>query len=197
MKLGRTFPAIAGATMLLSVLVATASARTFLGSSQTARATFPRVNLSGVGTTECALTLEGSMHSRTVAKVRGSLIGYITRAVLNGVRCLRGSATILNTSLPWHVRYDSFTGTLPSISKVNQTVVGVQFNIKEPVFGIECLASGGTLFFVGNREAGGAATSAEISGTSPTSCGINVELSGTSNALTVLGAATRITVTLI
>jgi len=197
MKLFKLLLAVAGATVLLGALVSTASATRLSSSSQTLRATFARVDFSGgFGTTECAVTLEGSLHSRTIAKVAGSLIGFITRAIV-AERCIRGSATILTASLPWHVRYASFTGTLPNITRLNTTVTGAQFNVREPVFGVACLASGGTATGVYNREAGGALTSAVIGGESPTSCGINGALNGTSTALTVLGAATRITVTLI
>jgi hypothetical protein len=196
MKLFKLLLSVAGATVLLGALVATASAGRLSSSSQTLRATFAAVRFSGgFGTTECALTLEGSLHSRTIAKTAGSLIGYITRAALG--TCSRGSATVLTASLPWHVRYASFSGTLPNITRLNTTVVGAQFQIREPVFGVTCLASGGTSLGNYTREAGGVLTGAEIGGRSPTSCGIEGELSGVSNSLTVLGAATRITVTLI
>lgn len=198
MKLFKLLLAVAGATVLLGALVSTASATRLRSTSPTLRANFPRVNFTGgFGTTECAVTLEGSLHSTTIVKTRGLLIGYITRAVIGGTHCIRGSATVLNASLPWHVRYDSFSGTLPNITALNTTVSGAQFNVKEPVFGVECLASGGTATGTYNREAGGVLTSAVIGGESPTSCGINGGLSGTSNSLTVLNSTTRITVTLI
>lgn len=198
MKLGNTLLAIIGATVLFSALVATASATRISSSSQTVRATYPRVNFSGgFGTTECAVTLEGSFHSRTLAKVVGALTGYVTRAVIGGTHCIRGSATILNASLPWHTRYQSFEGTLPNITSITATVTGVSFNMKEPAFGVECLASGGTATHTFIREAGGVITSGVIGGESPTTCGINGRFAGTSNSLTVLNSTTRITVTLI
>src|SRR5215207_2963869 len=93
MKLFKLLLAVAGATVLLGALVSTASATRLASSSQTLRAGFARVNFTGpFGTTECALTLEGSLHSRTITKTIGSLIGLITRAVLGA--CVRGSATI-------------------------------------------------------------------------------------------------------
>jgi hypothetical protein len=48
-------------------------------------------------TTRCQVTLEGSLHTRTIAKVQGALIGYITTARL---ACSSGSLTIL----PEHCR---------------------------------------------------------------------------------------------
>lgn len=196
MKLFKLLLAVAGATVLLGALVSTASAGRFSSTSQTLRATFSRVDFAGgFGTTECQVTLEGSLHQRTIAKVEGSLIGYITRAIVG--TCARGSATILTATLPWHVRYGSFTGTLPSISRLVTTVSGAQFRIREPFFGVQCLASGGTAQGIYQREAGGVLTQAEIGGESPTDCGIEGTLSGRSVALTQLGSATRITVTLI
>jgi hypothetical protein len=197
MKLVRMLASTSVAVVMLSALVGTSSAGRLSSSSQTFRAGFARWDFAGgFGTTECALTLEGSLHSRTIVKTVGSLIGYITRAVLGA--CSRGEATILTASLPWHVRYASFSGSLPVISMVNATVAGAQFEIREPVFGVTCLASGGTGSLVFTRETtNGVLTTLQIGGESPTDCGVNGRQRGISNSLTVLGAATRITVTLI
>lgn len=192
----RIFLSLLVAAALLAVSVSSSIAGRNSSSSQTFRTTYARVNFAGgFGTTECAATIEGSLHTRTTTKTAGSLIGYVTRAIAG--TCARGSATVLTASLPWHVRYTSFTGTLPNITRGNVSVAGVQFSIREPTFGITCLASGGTATGGNTREAGGALTSTTIGGESPTDCGINGTVSGTSTALTVLGAATRITLTLI
>lgn len=83
----------------------------------------------------CAVTMEGSFHSRTIAKVRRALIGYISRAALtrpcaggevwihNGTEAPLGVAT--PTSLPWHVRYTGFTGTLPALTGVFVDITGM------------------------------------------------------------------------
>jgi hypothetical protein len=198
MKLFKLLLAVAGATVLLGALVSTASARDVRSSSSTFRATFPRVRFSGgFGTIECAISLEGSFHVAIIEKVVGRLFGYITRAPIDGTHCTGGSATILQASLPWHIRYASFSGTLPNFTSFNFSAVGAQFNLKEAVFGIECLASGGTITGAFNREAGGILTSARIGGESPTSCGINGRLEGTSNSVTALNSSTRLTLTLI
>lgn len=184
------------ATAVLASIVTSAVAGRLSSSSLTYRTTFARIDFAGgFGTGECQATIEGSMHTRTASKTAGALIGYITRAIVG--TCPRGSATVLTATLPWHVRYASFTGTLPAISRTNFTVSGVQFRIREPVFGVQCLASGGTATAINNREAGGVLTSTEVGGSSPTDCGIEGTVSGRSTALTVLGSATRITVTLI
>jgi hypothetical protein len=197
MKLFKLFLAAAGATVLLGALVSIASATRLRSSSTTLKMTFASLTFEGVGTAVCAVTLEGSYHSATIAKVTESLIGYITRAVIGGTHCIRGSATILQTSLPWHVRYESFTGTLPNISAYNTTLTGTRISYKDPVFLIECLAFGGTQHISHIREAGGVLTSARISGESPTSCGTSIMIEGASNSLTVLNNTTRISVTLI
>jgi hypothetical protein len=181
---------------LLATLTSTATAGRLSYSNQTFRATFNAVRFyGGWGGSECSVTLEGSMHTRTAIKSSGALISYINRAVIGS--CSFITASLLAASLPWHVRYASFSGTLPNITRINSTFVGMQFEIREPAFGVRCLASGGTVLLNSTREGGGVLTSAELGGTQPTNCGIEIALSGTSNSFTVLGAATRIAVTLI
>src|SRR5215218_2044238 len=116
--------ALACALVFASSLTASAARLSY--SSQTYRATFARVNFAGagVGTIECAMTLEGSLHTRTITKTTGLLMGLMTRATV-GV-CARGSATVNTATLPWHDTYGSFVGTLPNITRINQTVVGGQ-----------------------------------------------------------------------
>jgi len=196
MKFGRTLFAVVAATALLGALTATASAARLSSSSQTIRTTFASMTFTGgFGTTTCALTLEGSFHARTITKTAGVLAGFITRAALGA--CATGSATVLAATLPWHTRYASFSGTLPNITAINATISGAGWQIREAVFGVTCLAGGGILSAAFNREAGGGITSIAAGGRMPTSCGAEGTLSGTSNSTTVLGAATRITVTLI
>lgn len=196
MRIAKSLVAIVGASALMAVFVGAAYAGRISTSSQTGRATFARVDFAGgFGTNECSLTIEGSFHSRTIVKSAGALIGYVTRAIIGA--CNRGSSTILAESLPWHVRYSSFAGTLPNITRLNLTATGMAFRIREPTFGVQCLASGGTATGIFNREAGGVLTSQEIGGESETDCGIPGTISGRSSSFTVLGAATRITVTLI
>jgi hypothetical protein len=183
------------AALALAVAAAEASAESLSVSSQTFRATWAAVTFSGAfSSSTCPVTLEGSFHARSMLKTANSLIGYVTRAATS--RCSSGSATILTASLPWHVRYTSFSGTLPNITALNLSVAGAGINVREPVFGVECLLSGGVMTFAMNREAGGNLTSVGVGGTIPTSCGSNASVSGSSNTLTVQGAATRIVLSL-
>jgi hypothetical protein len=199
MRFGKALLVVAGASILLAALVGVAPAGKLSTSSQTLRATFREVRFSGgFGTAVCNATVEGSFHERTIAKTAGLLTGYVTSAAVGG--CTQGSATILRETLPWHIRYQGFTGTLPSIASVIARIVGLSFQLREPVFGITCLArstEAAPSIITFNREASGALTTARVSGTVPTNCGAEGTLDGTSNAFTVLNSATRITVTLI
>jgi hypothetical protein len=101
----------------------------------------------------CGVNLEGSFHSRTLSKVREQLIGYITEAriqknaegaclqggrawTLNGVERINGVTT--TNTLPWHIVYNGFTGTLPNISGIIVLVINDSFLI-EAGLGITCL----------------------------------------------------------
>src|ERR1044071_3581859 len=129
-----------GATLLMAFALGTASARSLSISNQNIRATFANLELGveGINTVTCRVTLEGSLHSRTIAKVRGALIGYLTRVSTNN--CNR-PVTILTETLPWHVRYESFSGILPNITLIFIRSTGISFQV-EPGVGIRCLARG-------------------------------------------------------
>lgn len=163
---------------------------------------------------DCNVTMEGSFHSSTIQKVTGALVGYVTRAAvvrpcvggswyyLNGVEVLRG-VTIANT-LPWHIRYRSFVGTLPNIQKIGLDVINYSFLIETP-FITNCLyRSTAARPVIWNllREGGGVITAVE----EPTTqiplreggfgCPSEIAFSGTGR-VTLLGTSTAITVRLI
>jgi hypothetical protein len=89
---------------------------------------------------ECDLTIEGSFHSRTLSKVSGQLIGFITVAeaphicepggelgeiaILNGFEPDETGEPVEVNSLPWHIRYDSFKGTLPNVTGIRVQIIG-------------------------------------------------------------------------
>jgi hypothetical protein len=196
MRICKCLLALTASTVLLAAVVGTASAGRFSVSSQTFRATFNRIDFTGgFGTTECAFTVEGSFHSRTHAKVAGLLLGYVTRAGVGP--CSRGSATVLTETLPRHIQYVSYSGTLPNLNAIQKLARWLGLRILEPVFLIVCLSSEASVTMTDNREAGGALTSMTLSGRGPTSCGTEGAIQGTSSSYTVIGSATRITVTLI
>jgi len=92
----------------------------------------------GFGTVKCPVTLEQSFHSVTISKVVGALIGYVTGATVG--TCTQGSATVLTATLPWHIQYGGFLGSLPRFTGVKELLIGASFQIREPVFGVTCLA---------------------------------------------------------
>jgi hypothetical protein len=81
------------------------------------------------GPIRCPVTLEGSFHSATIRKTAGALVGYITRGTTVANACTGGTLTVIQTSLPWHVRYRAFTGTLPRIEGMQLAIVGMSFRI--------------------------------------------------------------------
>jgi hypothetical protein len=141
MKIRKLVLATVGATVLLGSLVsASASARSFSVDNQSIRAAFSNVRFvepRGVAV-DCHVTLEGSLHSRTIAKTLGTLIGYITRATLGP--CETGASTILTETLPWNIRYSGFEGILPEIRSVILHVVNASFKVRFPPTGPTCLA---------------------------------------------------------
>jgi hypothetical protein len=197
---------LVGATVLLGALVGSASARTFSISNQTLRATWTAMEFinSGAGVTiRCPVTLEGSLHSRTIAKVAGSLIGYITTARVAESSCSGGRARVRNETLPWHVRYLAFSGPLPNITDIVVNVINPGFDVTARFFGFEvtCSYRTGSVKGTFTREAAGALREARVEGRGlepdqgfPCSEG---ELAGTSSTVTVLNSATRLTVRLI
>jgi hypothetical protein len=127
--LARLRPFVAGLTaaLVLGLAVGAASAARFSLSNQNFRIVWRSLQFKGEGFVriECPVTLEGSLHSRTFVKASGALIGYITRALLASSACTGGlaeSASLGTETLPWHVKYESFTGTLPNITSLGLRV---------------------------------------------------------------------------
>jgi hypothetical protein len=151
--------------LLLAALIAAASLATAVGtagarrielSEQRIRAEWREaertkfIDSGGIFEIECQITVEGTFHSRTLSKVSGQLIGYITAAettfrcasggevaILNGREPLPGGGTAANT-LPWHIRYDSFTGALPSITGIRIQIIEAAIRMWKPL-GPDCL----------------------------------------------------------
>ncbi len=127
------------ATLFLALAVTGASARNLRISNQNVRAVWSALRfIVGGNTISCHVTLEGSFVEATAAKVVGSLFGRVTRAAVN--TCTGGSATILNATLPWHIVYRGFSGTLPRIRTVQFGILGVSFEI-QPSGSLACLAA--------------------------------------------------------
>lgn len=161
MRKSRVLLAALAATALLGVMVSNASARNLSVNEQGFRVVWAELNLTEaifrIGV-HCPVTLEGTFHYRTIVKAIGSLIGYVTRAIVNNAACRGGHATVLTETLPWHVTYEGFTGTLPAIASIITLLAEPAFRLEIPIAGINCLARAtnirGTIS--GMTEAGGA-----------------------------------------
>jgi hypothetical protein len=197
------------AIVILLVRVSSSSANRLSVSNRFFRVTWSSVDLQAAATTtRCPLTLEGSFHSATIRKVEDALIGFVTRAIINGARppCTGGVASVLSESLPWHVIYRGFEGPLPNISRITIVSIGNSFRVDPDGILPACLARSTVerpiRGFV-EREAGGAITglSADPSAVIPLSggfgCGVAEATFLGRGAVTVLGSSSRTTITLI
>jgi len=128
------------AALVLGAAVGSASARRIQLSDQTFRAIWNPLVFSNAAESievRCAVTLEGSFHSKTLSKVNEQLVGYVTSAKVAEAGCAGGRARALTETLPWHIRYESFAGTLPIITSISVRLVGASFLVE--VFGVSCL----------------------------------------------------------
>jgi len=205
----RTKLTLAGltATLLMGLAVSAASASHLRVTNQNFRVTWSGLKFleeGGGSLVTCPVTLEGSFHSATIAKVLGSLIGVVTRATVGNSSCSGGHATILQATLPWHVRYNGFTGILPNITGVGLALAGVAFNVE--VFFVNCLyKENGTETAAGTAavEPAHAITSLNADNTirlpkfsGGSLCPASGGFEGAGN-VTVTGSTTKISVTLI
>lgn len=187
--LNRLLGVAVGFAAALCALSASASARNLSVTETVFTGGWSRVNLAGgFGTVECEMVMGGALHARTFAKAARRLIG----ADLIGPtipRCARGGASVLRETLPWHIRYESFGGRLPNISSIGTEVIGVSLRIREPAFGVICLArstEAQPVFVILNLGSGGRLTSASLGGAITTNCGVTGTLSGTSTGVSDL-----------
>jgi hypothetical protein len=215
------------AGLLMSSLVATASARNLSISNQSIRATWSGLRFESkpeeptrMNQISCPVTLEGSLSSRTFVKVRETQIGVITRAIANHpceaggneYAIHNGTETVLRggapeTSLPWAIFYEAFSGTLPVITRLTVSIQGIIMTVMYAFPG--CLERYGSAIesrpWVFTVEVGGSITGLEPASNhlirgpamSTLTCGRLARLSGQSRTFTLLGTTTRITLSLI
>jgi len=191
---------------LVLMISAVGKAGRFSISSSTFRQTYSTISFEGglFGTVRCPVTLEGSFHSRTMAKTAESLIGLITRAIVGEAACASGRARFKTETLPWHIRYSSFTGTLPTITAVKRVSFGARINL--PIEGRDCFYNAAVpnryLSIELIKDASGRITQVRFSADvepEPSNifpCPPTVRADGQGTE-TVLGGATGITLTLI
>jgi len=150
--IAQSITAMAATALLLGLLSGNSSARSLSAREQQFGITWGALEFgSSTSTIRCRATLEGSFHTRAIAKVRGSLVGAITRAIIAHPGCTNGEAWMDNGTeaeplgrarnrLPFHVTYESFGGTLPEIAEVNLSLSRVSFVLQGSFLGIACLA---------------------------------------------------------
>jgi hypothetical protein len=133
------------ASLLLGLGVGSATADTLSFSNVKFRITWAALNLHDGAeiSVRCPVTFEGSFHSSTIRKRTGLLIGFITRAVVNGTSppCTGGRVTILRETLPWHMTYEDFVGVLPRIEAVVLLLRKYAYRVEVTILGfrIACL----------------------------------------------------------
>ncbi len=164
------------AALLLATATGTASANRLLVSSTGFRIVWRPIAFEGVEVevpVRCNITVEGTLHSTTLVKTSGALIGYVTRAmtphpcnafeselwIYNGTENPLGQG-VAATSLPWHVTYRAFAGTLPRITKVLVLFRGIKFSMHSTTSGCLAVYGGPEESIVGEAtvEAGGVIT---------------------------------------
>ena len=203
--IARTSTAVLAAALLLAAAVSSASARSLSVSNQNIRVTWASLEEVGGITIRCRVTMEGSFHSRTIVKAARTLTGAITRATVDEANCTNGTERPRNETLPWHLTYEGFAGTLPNINAVFLLLSRFRFSLNVP--GI-CTADYGiatdNITTRANVNASGEITTLEpVSGRNRLTlhsgtpfCPGSRTFAG-SGTVTLLGTTTRIRVTLI
>jgi hypothetical protein len=125
----RTLVATLAAALLLATATSSATARILSFSNQNIRITWSSLEFASVATVRCRVTLEGSFHARTVAKVRGTLIGALTRMAVDTENCTGGRGRPRTELLPGHITFEGFRGALPTIDSVYALISRVRFQI--------------------------------------------------------------------
>jgi hypothetical protein len=139
------------ATLLMGLAVSSATAGRFSVSNRNFRVTWANLIFEGQ-TAEgaeaglnvtCPVTLEGSFHSATIRKTERALIGAISRGIVKRESCRSNlepaRATILQETLPWHLTYESFAGTLPNITSITVLLRRYAFQLSATIFANRCL----------------------------------------------------------
>jgi hypothetical protein len=119
----------------------------------------------------CEVRLKGTFHTTSFAKVRQNLVGSVTQAsarqpcegngawILNGTEFQIFPEVPFATSLPWNLRYFSFSGRLPAISSITFAIVGMSVLIQSALE--SCLyrtTEAEPFVMIATREAGGGIT---------------------------------------
>lgn len=146
------------AAIALTAALGTATANRLRISEQEIEAIWQPLTFTTGGSVNvrCNVTLLGRLHSSTIIKAEGSLIGYVnhvrvqrpctggTAWAYNGEEVNEALGGTLGNSLPWHIVFDGFGGSLPNISTINIWFLGARFLTRATILGITLLCSYGT-----------------------------------------------------
>ncbi len=166
----------------------------------------------------CPVTFEGSFHN-PIAKTAGGLIGLVTRASIAEAECtgIIGiddddiyplNLRFLAETLPWHLQFSSFTGTLPAIGQLWVALAGVALETEGFVFELICLYQSTTREpsrFILERESRGTWVNGRLdssvaiprTGAANLLCGRTATTTGSIGSITDQGGGSRLTLTLI
>jgi len=132
--------ALAAAAMMLT-LVANASAGRLSVSEKEFEVNFRPLTFNAAGRViRCPITLLGHFNENTIAK-RAATIGairHVEPTTAGEPPCTGGTITVLNETLPWRINYVSFSGTLPAITSIRLSLIGVAFKVRTSL--ATCLA---------------------------------------------------------
>jgi hypothetical protein len=155
--------------LALAAAVGTANARRLAMTENHFLSHFRELTFEGGGNQIiCPVSIEGSFHQKTLEKIVGSLIGYISEARVHRACSGAGEAWIQSTqergageseSLPWHIVYERFIGALPNITGIELLLDNALFLVI--LAGVRCVYRATTVSpmkGIVNREAGGKAT---------------------------------------
>jgi len=196
------------AVAIMACVIGSASARSLSVTNRNFRVTWTPLTYSepfAFFSVRCNVTVEGSLHENTISKVIGSLVGYVTRAAV-AHPCTGGEGWAWNgtegaltgaSTLPWHITYQGFTGTLPNIASVRLSMRGFKFSINTGV----CLGTYAPAVISGTANISASRTMTLTPGTElfraiEGSCPEG-RYSGTSGTLVLLGTTTAISISLI
>lgn len=130
--------------LALLSLATTVQASTGIGFSPGGRVTISSAGrltfTGGAVRIECNITLTASFAS-SVVKVAGTSLGSVTAATVSGCPTGTSMAFLFTSPTTWPMTYNSFAGTLPSISNVSLTLSGGQISFTTSTTGT-CLYTG-------------------------------------------------------
>jgi hypothetical protein len=146
----RNVSIVLGAAAALALATGTASANRSISANPGGGITGTSNGLltcteNGGATITSSLTLTGSLH-RLSPKIIGLLAGVATgcRAALGEASFGVRAAITCELTLPWHIRYNGFEGTLPNITALRLILLNMSFRVRDLVGGMvfNCLYQG-------------------------------------------------------